>query len=317
MKAIFAVFALFVALSVTQAALGQVRIRTQATVEDNVITLGDLFTGVGDLAEREVGPAPEPGHRAIYRAEHLMAIARAHDLPWHPSSSVSRTVVRRGGEVVDEAEISELLRREFRQKGAVGRVKINLNRIRNGVLRPPKGSQLLIEALNYDAGGGAFSAYVYSDEPDATGQRQLLRGRVEFLARVPVANRAIRKGQTITDADIKWAEISLRTLGSDTVEHPEQVVGLAAKRNLRLNQPIKQSELRTPIVIAKGSTVTITLKTRGISLGSTGRALEDGSLGETIQIMNIQSKRTVEASVVAPNHVTVTMRRQIAAATPE
>ncbi|NQV58655.1 MAG: flagellar basal body P-ring formation protein FlgA [Alphaproteobacteria bacterium] len=312
MKRLIPIIVFLAATAIAQAALGQVRLRAQATTENDVITLGDLFTGVESLAGEEVGPAPAPGRRATYKAEHLIAIARAHGLKWSPASSVSRAVVSRGGEIVDEAEITELLRREFRQKGAVGRVIIRLNKLRDGMLRPLDGGALRIEDLTNNSDGGPFSAYIESDGSNGVAQRQLLRGRVDFVARVPVASRAIRKGEKITAGDVKWMELSQRLVGSDAVEHMEQLVGLAAKRNLRLNQPIKQSNLRTPIMIAKGTMVTITLKSGGISLSGAGRALEDGSLGENIQIMNIKSKRKLGASVIGPDRVRVALLRQIA-----
>ncbi|MDA1098927.1 MAG: flagellar basal body P-ring formation chaperone FlgA [Proteobacteria bacterium] len=314
MKRLIPVIACLVAFSLTQAALGQVRLRSQANIDSDAVTLGDLFTGVGDLAALEIGPAPAPGGSAVYNADHLIAIARSHDLTWRPAGSVSRAVVRRGGEMVDRTEVIELLRREFRQAGAAGRIDIRLNRLGHDVLRPQQGDALRIDELSYDSNGGPFSAYLQSDSTTGASQGWLLRGRVDFVARVPVASRDIRKGQKITSADFKWMELSLRLLASDIVEHPDQMVGLAAKRNLRQNQPIKQSNLRIPIMIAKGSMVTITLNSGGISLIGTGRALEDGSLGESIRIMNVQSKRSLDASVIAPDHVRATLTRQIAVA---
>lgn len=300
MKRLIPIITVLAAFFIAQAALGQVRLRSQATIDGDAITLGDLFTGVAALAGREVGPAPAPGRSAVYKADHLIAIARAHGLSWRPASSVSRAVVRRGGEIVDEAEIAELLRREFRQEGAVGRIRIRLNRLSENVLRPSQGGALRIEDLTHDGNGGQFSAYILSHRSSGGAQRLLLRGRVDFVARVPVASRTIRKGQKITGSDIKWAELSLRLLGSDTVEHPDQMVGLAAKRNLRQNRPFKRSDLRTPIMVAKGTMVTVTLRSSGISISGTGRALEDGSLGESIQIMNIQSKRTLKPASSPP-----------------
>jgi flagellar basal body P-ring formation protein FlgA len=313
-KNLIAIITLLAAFTIAQAASGQVRLRTQATVKSDVITLGDLFTGAGVAAGQEVGPAPAPGRRAVYKAEHLISIARAHGLKWRPASSVSRAVISRGGEIVEQAEIVELLRRAFRNEGAAGRIKIRLNRIRDGILRPHEGGALRIDDLTHDSDGGPFSAYIESDRSHGAAQRQLLRGRVDFVARVPVASRSIRKGQKITEADIKWKELSLRLLGSGTVEHLDQLIGLAAKRNLRQNRPINRSDLRTPIMVAKGTIVTITLKNGGISLSGAGRALQDGSLGESIQIMNIQSKRTLDASVTAPDRVRVVIRRHIAVA---
>jgi flagella basal body P-ring formation protein FlgA len=302
------------ALSFTQSALGQARLRTQSVVENDVVTLGDLFTGVDELADQEIGPAPAPGRSATYKADHLVAIARAHGLEWRPAGISSRAVVSRGGAVVGEGEVVDLLRREFRQQGALGRIKIRLNRLRANVLRSHEGGGLRIDELTYDSDGGSFSGYIHSEISGDETQRLLLRGRVDFVARVPVLSRSIRKGEEISRSDLKMTDLNIRALGDDAIETIDHVVGLAANRNLRQNQPLKASDLRTPIMVAKGALVTVILKSGGLSLTSTGRALQDGSQGEIIRIMNMQSKRTVEASVMTPNNVRVELRRRIAVA---
>jgi flagella basal body P-ring formation protein FlgA len=302
------------ALAFTQAAQGEAQLRAQSTVDGDIVTLGDLFTGIEKLAKQEVGPAPAPGRSATYKASHLAAIARAHGLNWRPRGSSSRVVISRGGATVGEDEVVELLRREFRQQGAVGRIKLRLNRLRDKVLRPHQGGGLRIDDLTYDSDGGAFSAYIRSEISAQEAQRMLLRGRVNFVAKVPVLTHNIRKGRQISNSDLKWKEVSLRLLGDQAIETFDQIVGLAANRNLRQNQSLKPSDLRTPIMIPKGTTVTVSLKTGTLSLTGTGRALEDGSEGEIIQIMNLQSKRTLEASVVAPTHVRAGLRRQVAVA---
>jgi flagella basal body P-ring formation protein FlgA len=313
-KQVISIIIFLAALSFTQAAQGQAQLRAQATVDGDIVTLGDLFTGIGELAVQEVGPAPTPGRSATYKASHLIAIARSHGLEWRPKGSSSRLVVSRGGATIDEGEVVELLRREFRQQGAVGRIKVRLNRLRDSVLRPHKAGGLRIDDLTYDSDGGAFSAYIRSEISEHEAQRLLLRGRVKFVAKVPVLTRNIRKGKQISSSDLKWAEVSLRLLGDQSIETFDQIIGLAANRNLRQNQSLKPSDLRTPIMIPKGTMVTVSLKAGGISLTGSGRALEDGSHGETIQIMNLQSKRTLEASVIAPSHVSVELRRQVAVA---
>jgi len=192
--------------------------------------------------------------------------------------------------------------------------KVSLNRLRHAVLRPHKDGELRIDDLTFDGDGGAFSAYIRSEITEHEAQRMMLRGRVKFVARVPVLTRNVRKGRQISSTDLKWAEVSLRLLGDQSIETFDQIVGQAANRNLRQNQSLKPSDLRNPIMIPKGTMVTVSLKTGGLSLSGTGRALEDGSHGEVIQIMNLQSKRTLEASVVAPSHVRVALRRQVAVA---
>jgi flagella basal body P-ring formation protein FlgA len=186
--------------------------------------------------------------------------------------------------------------------------------MRQAMLRSDDDRAPRIDELGFNSDGGQFRAYIHSDLSSGVSQRQLLRGRVDFVARIPVPSHSIRKGREITAADIKWAEINMRLLGSETIEHPDQVIGQAANRNLRRNQPLRSSDLRAPIMVAKGTMVTLSLRTGSLQLLGTGRALEDGSMGEIIRIMNMQSKRTVEASVVGINQVKVALRRQFTVA---
>jgi flagella basal body P-ring formation protein FlgA len=44
----------------------------------------------------------------------------------------------------------------------------------------------------------------------------------------------------------------------------------------------------------------------GISLTARGKAEENGSLGDTVNVLNVQSKRVIQAVVSGPGQVTVT-----------
>ena len=62
MKRLIPIITVLAAFFIAQAALGQVRLRSQATIDGDAITLGDLFTGVAALAR--AGSGPGPGARA-------------------------------------------------------------------------------------------------------------------------------------------------------------------------------------------------------------------------------------------------------------
>jgi len=74
---------------------------------------------------------------------------------------------------------------------------------------------------------------------------------------------------------------------------------------LRAGQPIRNGDVRAPVVVAKGSLVTMILKTRNMILTSKGRAIENGAIGDTVKIMNTRSKTVIEAVVAGANRVTV------------
>ena len=71
--------------------------------------------------------------------------------------------------------------------------------------------------------------------------------------------------------------------------------------------------MRAPVVVAKGATVTMSYRMPTMALTVAGRALEDGAMGETIRVLNIQSNRVIEAAVASAGLVNVTARRPLTA----
>jgi flagella basal body P-ring formation protein FlgA len=90
-----------------------------------------------------------------------------------------------------------------------------------------------------------------------------------------------------------------------TITEAEQLIGMAAKRLISSNRPIRQAQIRRPMLIAKGGIVTIRLSYANMSLTAQGRSLDEGSLGDVVRITNSQSKKIVEARVTGANRVRV------------
>jgi flagellar basal body P-ring formation protein FlgA len=92
---------------------------------------------------------------------------------------------------------------------------------------------------------------------------------------------------------------------SGALSDPEAVVGLAARHALRPNQPLTASDVMKPEVVARNDTVTIVYQAPGVMLTLRGQAQGGGALGDTIGVLNVESKRIVQAVVSGPDRVTV------------
>ncbi len=162
-----------------------------------------------------------------------------------------------------------------------------------------------------DPASGRFTATVTVDA--GAGKRQVrLGGRVDRMVEVPVPVRTIAAGQVITEADLNWIELASSRLGNHAVTMAGAIVGHAAKRALRAGHPVSVRELTLPRVVRKGTLVTMVLAGPGLVLTATGRALEDGADGATISLINVQSKRTVQGTVIGPDRVRIDDGRLIA-----
>jgi flagella basal body P-ring formation protein FlgA len=89
------------------------------------------------------------------------------------------------------------------------------------------------------------------------------------------------------------------------VTDPRAAAGLAARRQLLPGQPIHDGDLMKPALVQRNDVVTIFYEVPGISLTLRGQAQDSGALGDTINVINTQSKRVMQAVVTGAGRVTV------------
>jgi flagella basal body P-ring formation protein FlgA len=78
---------------------------------------------------------------------------------------------------------------------------------------------------------------------------------------------------------------------------------MAVKRPLRIGQAVRAADLMKPEIVRQNEAVTITYERPGIVLSVRGKALEAGAEGDVINVLNIQSKRTLQTTVTGPGRV--------------
>ncbi|MGC2083791.1 MAG: flagellar basal body P-ring formation chaperone FlgA, partial [Bradyrhizobium sp.] len=82
-------------------------------------------------------------------------------------------------------------------------------------------------------------------------------------------------------------------------------LGMQTRRPLRAGQALKALDLAKPDLVQRDQDVTILFQTAGIYLTTRGKALDTGSEGDTVSVLNVQSKRTVSGRVVGRGQVAV------------
>ena len=84
------------------------------------------------------------------------------------------------------------------------------------------------------------------------------------------------------------------------------VIGLAARRPVRAGQPLRNADLMKPELVQRNDNITLIYEAPGMFLTMRGKALESGAQGDTVNVQNVHSKRTVQGTVTAQGRVTVT-----------
>jgi len=121
--------------------------------------------------------------------------------------------------------------------------------------------------------------------------------------RVAVPAHDIERGETITDADLVMQTIAADRMRPGVVMAETDLVGRQARRLLRTGEPVRGDDVHMPVLVVKGTTVTMTFAEPGIILTATGRAMSDAGLGESVVVQNPISFRQVACIVTGAGAV--------------
>jgi flagella basal body P-ring formation protein FlgA len=124
--------------------------------------------------------------------------------------------------------------------------------------------------------------------------------------RVVVPARDIPRGEVLAESDLTYGTVTGTALMAGTVTAMDAARGLETRRVLRAGETISASDLRRPIVVNKGQTVTMTFDAPGVTLTAMGRAMSEGGIGDTVTVQNPASFRMVSAVVTAAGTVRAT-----------
>ena len=115
--------------------------------------------------------------------------------------------------------------------------------------------------------------------------------------------RNISAGEMVGAEDIVWGKAAAAP--SDSPRDPDVVIGMAARRPLRAGAAVLAHDVSAPQVIKAGETITVLFQADGVSLSMQGKALASAGVGETINVQNPLSKKTIQALVTAPGQAVV------------
>ena len=140
--------------------------------------------------------------------------------------------------------------------------------------------------------------------------------------RIVVPVRDIARGEVIGDSDLTYQTIAADKMPPSVATSMNDLDGKQTRLYLRAGQPVRLDEVRMPVLVTKGSTVTMTFDVPGIALTVTGKAMTEGGLGESVTVLNPVSYRQVtgivtgSGTVRAADNSAVVTANQVVASQP-
>lgn len=120
--------------------------------------------------------------------------------------------------------------------------------------------------------------------------------------RVVVPNRDIARGEVLSQNDL-MLQPAPGAVQPGTATQIADLAGMETRRLLHAGETIRFSDVRRPILVNKGTIVTMIFEEPGIMLSASMRAISSGGMGEIITVQNPVSFRQVGAVVIGPGKV--------------
>ncbi len=123
--------------------------------------------------------------------------------------------------------------------------------------------------------------------------------RVRRWDLLPVARRELPRGRVLTaeDLEARWLE-STAMADADLVSL-EDALGNRLSRYLLAGRPLARRQLERVPDVRRGETLTVTVRTGGVAVRASAHALEDGRIGESLQVKLDDTGRRLTARLVA------------------
>ncbi len=156
--------------------------------------------------------------------------------------------------------------------------------------------------------GGEADPGPVAAAPAARGRaRTVAHGRAVAAntVQVLVYARNIPAGDTLSPEDLTWAEVPATVRLADPLSDQDAAAGRLARRPLHAGAPAMVRDLVGAKVIHRDDIVAVVFRDDGMVLSLQGRALGDAAVGEPVQILNLGSKKMVEAVAAGPGRAVV------------
>jgi len=285
-------------------------LHASSVITGNAVTLGDLFDNAGDASNVIVAQAPAPGETSEISVSRISLAARRNGLAWYNTTGLSHVSVTRSGVSVPENTVSDAISAAIIDKSpslpSNTTLQVDFANGNAGIEVSNNDKQTVaVEQIAFNPRNGAFEALLRAPANDPAAPLRRVSGRAFPVMEVPVLAHNVAPGDIVRAGDVQWIKLPSTRVSNNIVTTEAGLVGMSPRYPVRGGEPIRTSDMQQPTVVAKGAMVDMNYVSGALTLVARGRAMQSGAIGDTIDIMNPRSNRTVQGTIEGPNSVRI------------
>jgi flagellar basal body P-ring formation protein FlgA len=286
-------------------------LRANVVVEGDIVRIGDMVENAGPASQIAIYRAPDLGTTGSLSTAQVIAALQAHRVIGVDTRDIKSVSVTRPARTIESKEIEAQVAQALEHRKGLGdaaNLSLTFDReVQDVRVEASNTDPLQPASVRYEPRNGRFEvSFEIANEASGTRTKLRFSGVAIETAEVAVLSRNVERSEVLKSADVVTERRPKAELGGD-VALRGHAVGMQMRRPLRAGQPLKIADLAKPDLVQRDDNVTLIYETAGLYLTMRGKALESGSDGDTVSVMNLQSKRTVTGVVIGRGQVAITV----------
>ncbi|MDA9505644.1 flagellar basal body P-ring biosynthesis protein FlgA [Bradyrhizobium sp. CCBAU 11386] len=295
-------------------------LRASVTVTSDVVRVGDLIDNAGSAALIPVYRSPDLGTTGALPVAQVLSVLRAKQVIGVMTGDIKEVQVTRLARTLAnkdlENAVASALERRFGLGDAAnitvtfdrGVADMRLDASNTGALQPA--------ATRYDARSGRFDiAFEINNDNNPAPTKLRFTGTAIETVEVAVLTRDIDRADLLKSSDVTLERRPKAEVTGEAASR-DRTIGMQLRRPMRAGTPIRVADIVKPDFVQRDQNVTIIYQVPGLYLTTRGKAIESGAEGDTVSVLNLQSKRTLTGVVTGRGQITVQGASQSAPMAP-
>ena len=284
-------------------------LRASVTVTSDVVRVGDLIDNAGSAALIPVYRSPDLGTTGALPVAQVLGVLRAKQVIGVMTGDIKEVQVTRLARTLANKDLENAVASSLERRFGLGdaaNITVTFDRgVADMRLDASNTGALLPVATRYDARSGRFDiAFEINNDNNPTPTKLRLTGNAIETVEVAVLTRDIDRADLLKSSDVSMERRPKAEVTGEAASR-DRTVGMQLRRPMRAGTPIRVADIVKPDFVQRDQNVTVIYQVPGIYLTTRGKAIESGAEGDTVSVVNLQTKRTLTGTVTGRGQITV------------
>lgn len=296
-------------------------LRANVSVTGDIVRIGDVIDNAGMAAQIAIYRSPDLGTTGSLPTTQVLTALRAHQVIGVDTRDIKEIAVTRLARTVASKEIEQAVASTLEHRSGLGDAAnltltfdrdvqdIRLDAANSGAMQPV--------AARVDPRSGRFDVTFDIANADGVASTKLrFTGTAIETREVAVLTRNVDRGDLLRSADLVVERRPKAEIGGDAASR-DKAIGMQVRRPMRATQALRSADLVKPDLVQRDQNITLIYQSAGLYLTTRGKALDNGTDGDTVNVLNPQSNRTITGVVTGRGQVTIEIATPRAVAVSE